>query len=264
LTGKSRPEFRLWVDRQPDPGWPLMPLTHLTKGLLAQDIIRDGLIAPDDCKDLGGVFSYFFYGRPAYRVHGDGAVKQTAASPFAFIFDPKLIERARHIHALDTGAFQARLYTHVMMEEMEVGDFSLEQDRTRPNKLIAAVHGSRRAYFNSDRITVAPAEDIATPDEFLVHAYVNLLHSPGRNEPDDRIGTIEIAIDEPVVLNGLLRAVVSPDNLWNEKFKASFLTKLSSRGVDVLPYYFVHGRAPDYYYAMIETEVRGFLAREHL
>lgn len=241
-----------------------MPLVHVTKGLVALDIVREGMITPQPCDDLGESLAYFFYGRPAYRVHGDGAVKQAAASPFAFIFKGDLIDRAQHIHALDTGAFQARLYSHVMMEEMNVGDFSFEQDKSRPNKLIHAVHGTRQKYFRADRAGVAAAEQIATPDEFLVHAYVNLLRSPGRNEADDRIGAIEVALGEAVPLDGALLAVVAPDNLWNETFTAPFLTELASRGVQVLAYCFVHGRSPDYYFAMIEAEVRQFLEPDHL
>lgn len=42
----GRPEFRDWVNRQDDPKWGLLPLTHICKGLVAGDIGRDDQINP--------------------------------------------------------------------------------------------------------------------------------------------------------------------------------------------------------------------------
>jgi len=74
LTG-GRPDFREWVDKQAKPDWPLMPLTHITKGVVAADIANAGVISPHDDKVFNEPVAYFFYGRPAYRVSGDGAIK---------------------------------------------------------------------------------------------------------------------------------------------------------------------------------------------
>jgi len=150
LTG-GRPSFREWVDRQSAPAdWKLMPLTHITKGVGAEDIIRSGEIAVTDCTIFEEPLAYFFYGRPAYRIANDGAVRTEVACPFCFIFDSSLIEKAKAIFAFDTGAFSNRLLTRFMAEEMNVEDFSLENDASRPNKIIAKVFSSRRSYFDGD------------------------------------------------------------------------------------------------------------------
>jgi hypothetical protein len=59
LTG-GRSGFREWVDKQPDQKWPLMPLTHITRGIGAEDIANAGKIAPDDCRVFGEPLAYFF------------------------------------------------------------------------------------------------------------------------------------------------------------------------------------------------------------
>jgi hypothetical protein len=158
LSGGRR-SFRDWVDKQPDPGWRLMPLTHVTKGIGAEDIIRDGSVNPIDCKVFGEPLAYFFYGRPAYRVSGDGAIKFEAACPYCFIFEPTLIRSAKSIHPFDTGAFEKRLYKHVLVEEMNVEDFSLEQDETRPNRVIASLFPSMRDYFAGDTSKIVHPEE---------------------------------------------------------------------------------------------------------
>jgi hypothetical protein len=135
----GRPGFRNWVDDQPDPGWNLMPLTHITKALVAEDIIRDGQIGVSECKPFDQAFAFFFYGRPAYRVAGDGAIKTEAACPCCFIFESGRIDEASAIFAYDTGAFDKRLYKHVLLDELNLEDFSLGKETKRVNRLVARV-----------------------------------------------------------------------------------------------------------------------------
>jgi hypothetical protein len=250
----GRPDFREWVDKQPDPGWPRMPLTHITKALVAADIARAGSIDLTKCDVFSEPLAYFFYGRPAYRVGGDGAIKVEAACPCCFIFDAKLIEKATAIFAFDTGAFSKRLYKHMLTDEMAVEDFSLGQDTSRPNKLIAGTFGSRIAYFDGN-IYALPDPTAATKSyEFHARSYLNLLNSPGRNEPDDRICSIEVILADKVSLEGSLLAIIVPHTLWDDG--APWLKELQNRGATIRPYSFVPGRHPDYYQAQLEAEAK--------
>lgn len=108
--GSGRPGFMEWVDQHSNPGWAGMPLTHITKGVVAEDIMRCGRIEPVDCPIFCERLAYFFYGRPAYRVSEEGVVKAEALCPFCFIFDPKLIDRAK-LFMLLTQAHLALDYT---------------------------------------------------------------------------------------------------------------------------------------------------------
>jgi hypothetical protein len=120
----GRPDFREWVDKQLNPNWPPMPLTHITKALTAADIAKSGYVDLVNCDVFEKPLAYFFYGRPAYRVSGDGAIKIEAACPCCFIFNAKLIDKAEAIFAFDTGAFDKRLYKHMLTDEMAVEDLA--------------------------------------------------------------------------------------------------------------------------------------------
>lgn len=252
----GRPDFRQWVDKQPSPNWPLMPLTHITKGVGAADIAKAQAINPSDCKVFEEPLAYFFYGRPAYRVSGDGAVKAEAACPFCFIFSAGLIDSAKAMFAFDTGAFEKRLYKHIIVDEMNVEDFSLEKDTQRPNKLISAVFGSRQTYFDGDISKIADPEAITESWDFHARTYLQLLSSPGRNEPDDRICSIEVIFGESVPLKGNLLAAIVPHTLWDKNSQAPWLQKLQADGVSICPYLFVPGRHPEHYHAQLEAAVR--------
>jgi hypothetical protein len=238
-----------------------MPLTHITKGIGAEDIIRSGQVSTTYCEFFREPLAYFFYGRPAYRVSGEGTVKVEAACPFCFIFSAALIKKAKSIHAFDTGAFANRLYKHVLLDEMKVEDFSLERNETRPNRIIAAVFSSMHNYLDGNVREVIEPDVGAQPWDFHARAYLQLLVSPGRNEPDDRICSIEIVLGEAVPLAGNLRAIIVPHTLWDEDRRAPWLDKLYADGVEIAPYLFVPGRHPEHYHALLEITVRELYER---
>jgi hypothetical protein len=258
-----RPEFRNWVDQEPDPAWSLMPLTHVTKGIGLQDIARAQLISSNNCKTLKEEMSFFFYGRPAFRVSGDGSIKAEAACPTCLIFKPELIEKAEKIHAFDTGAFGKRIYKHIILDEMQISDFSLENDSSRPNKLIKRVFGSKQVYFDADTNQTLKSDTGAESWEFHAKAYLDLINSPGRNEPDDRVCTIEVVFKGELKLSDQLIAVVVPHTLWTEAKKAPYLEKFHNMGVEIVPYVFVPNRNPEYYNAKMETMILDFYKRSN-
>jgi hypothetical protein len=255
-TSGGRSYFREWVDKHEDPGWGLMPLTHITKGVGANDIGLSYSVKATDCNVFQEPLAYFFYGRPAYRVGGDGSIKREAACPFCFIFDSELIKKAKYIYPFDTGAFEKRMYQHIVVDEMNVEDFSLEQDISRPNRIISKVFLSREAYFTGDKTNMVSPEEGAEPWEMHARSYLDLIASRGRNEPDDRIHTIEVVLGADVPLTGNLRAVIVPHTMWDDTKKAPWLEKLQDLGVEIAPYEFIPGRHPEHYHALLETKVR--------
>ena len=189
-----------------------------------------------------------------------GPVRVEASCPYCFIFDPHLISKAEAIHAFDTGAFAKRMYSHIITDGMEIADFSLGKDAVRPNKLISSVFGTLINYFHGNLLVVGTPEELTKAWEFYPRAYLRLLKSPGRNEPDDRICSIEIVIGESIPLAGNLKAVVVPHTLWSDGSRAPWLQSLEGSGVRVAPYMFVPGRHPEHYHAehyhaLLETEV---------
>ena len=254
MRHSSNPTFREWVDKQPDPKWPLLPLTHITRGTLAELIARYGTLEPSPCKVLGKQTSYLFYGRAAYRPSDAKVIKDEFDSPYCFVFDEVLLGRADAIHAFDTGAHHRRGYDHVLTGDMLLEDFNLVGDINRPNKLVARLFGTVSAYFDGDREKIATG--IAQPWEHLPRAYIKLLTSPGRNEPDDRICSIEVAIHESVALRSNLRAVVVPHTMWNGDGHAPWLDDLAREGARIVPYDFVGGQPPEHYHTLLGLAVR--------
>jgi hypothetical protein len=243
-----------WVNEHPDPGWGVLPLTHITRGVIAEDIIREERVQPSECTVFGEPLAYFFYGRPAYRIGRESVIKAEALCPYCFIFNPELLDNAKSAFAFDTGAFDARLYSGVIASEMEVNDFQLE-GKSAPNRLISLVFGSQQAYFNGDTRVVSVK---AAPHEFHAKAYLDLILSPGRNEPDDRVFTIEVVFGDAVPLFGALMAVVLPHTLWSSGVKAPWLMSLAAKGIEVIPYEFVPGRGPEHYHTLMELAVKEF------
>jgi len=221
----DRPEFRNWVDGMKSPNWDLMPLTHITKGIVLQDIIRSKSIDPSNCDTLNQDANFFFYGRPAYRVSGDGTIEVEAACPTCLIFNSAMISQADKIHAFDTGAFGKRMYKHILLDEMQLVDFSLGNDTSRPNKLIHRVFGTRLAYFDADTTDALRSDSGAESWEYHAKAYLDLINSPGRNEPDDRVCTIEVVFGGSVDINAHLMAIVVPHTHWSSTKKRHTLKK---------------------------------------
>jgi hypothetical protein len=261
-SGAKRDGFRAWVDRQASVDQPLLPLTHLSKAYVAENIIRSNEIAPADCEVFKEALAYFFYGRPAYRANKDGIVGSEAACPYCFLFSPSLLARAKRVFPFDTGAYHARLYKHVLIDEMELADFSLERNVPRINKLVHAAFGSAGNYFDGNRSCIPDPEVGAEAWEMAGRAYLQLLSSPGRNEPDDRICSIEVIFSDPVPLENNLLAVVVPHTHWRDGSGAPWLKELSNAGVVIIPFNFIPGRHPEYYQTMIEVAVKNYYVQK--
>ncbi len=118
------------------------------------------------------------------------------------------------------------------------------------------VFSSIENYFDGDISKAISPEEGAAAWEFHARAYLQLIGSPGRNEPDDRICSIEVVVGEPIPLEGNLRAVIIPHTLWDGPTRAPWLEALNTKGIEIIPYLFVPGRHPEHYHAMLEAQVR--------
>lgn len=91
-----------------------------------------------------------------------------------------------------------------------------------------------------------------------VYNCLNLIQSPGRNEPDDRVCSIEITFSDPVPFSNNLLAVCVPHTHWKDGDGAPWLQDLRSSNIDILPYNFIPGRHPEFYQTMMESQVRAY------
>jgi hypothetical protein len=253
--GAGRRYFRDWVDTKPDPGWQSLPFFHTTKAVGARDILTSKEIAPQDCKIFGQDISYFFYGRPAYRIAADGAVKVESSCPFCFMFEPSLAADVAHYFAFDTGAFSKRLYTRHLEEEMNVEDFEIGNKYANANKLISVVFEDIHAYLSGNTSRIHDASTISTAFDSHVRAYLALLASHGRNEPDDRVCSIEAIVLKPISIGSVLHAIIFPHTVVEDVSRIPILQALAENGVKLRPYLFVPNRHPEHYHTLLEQEV---------
>jgi hypothetical protein len=253
----DRLTFHKWASNLPEADWQRLPLTHVTKAFTGEKILESGIVLASTCKVRNGPHAYFFYGRPAYRASADNLIQLSAAAPYCLIFKPDLIERSAEIVAFDSGAFANRMYSHVLIDEMSYGDFSLGKDSWLPNKVIQATYGTREAYYQGDKSNLLSAESEIAPWALTATAYLSLLKSQGRNEPDDRVGTIEVVFDHDVICKDYLLAVVVPNIHWgiDVRDRSPLLTNLDKSGVKIFPYVFIPGKHSEYYQSQIEAVV---------
>ncbi|HEV7342491.1 MAG TPA: hypothetical protein VGN68_12725 [Sphingopyxis sp.] len=254
-------KFSEWVDRHEPAQSRLLPITHVTSTISAERIIDENKMSlPEKCDgEFKDPLLYFFYGRPAYRLRPGSSISLEAACPSCFIFNPRMIDRCHYIHAFDTGAYFNRMYSHVLTEDFRVDDFSLEADPARINRLISATFEDEEAYLDADRSKLRKIDDVTQPWELQGRAYLTLLASPGRNEPDDRICSIEVGFRDPILLDENLLGVVVPHTLWMGNSKAPILMALADKGVKIGTYRFIVGRHPEYLQAQMEISVRNLL-----
>jgi hypothetical protein len=259
----KKKHFCEWVDKHSSSIDRLLPLTHVSSTIAAERIIDDGKLSlPDEVVDgFDRPLLYFFYGRPGYRIKSGVTVSIESSCPCCFIFSPSLIGRCHDIHAFDTGAYFNRLYAHVLSDDFKVSDFSLDAEPQRINRLISAAFESEEAYLDADRSKLRNIEEVSQPWELQGRAYLSLLASPGRNEPDDRICTIEVNFQDPVLLDSNLLGLIVPHTLWMGNSKAPMLTGLHERGVNIGTYKFIAGRHPEFLQAQMEIAAQALLEK---
>ena len=260
LGETNRPGFMEWVREFETPDWPLLPLTHVTSCFRAEQVLRGGRLDTAECQVFGEPLVYFFYGRPAYRLKDAAVIKREVFSPFCFVFRPALIESASAIHAFDSGALSARLYNHVLADEMRPADFRLDCPEAA-NKLINGVFQSRADYLMGDISKIRNVN--VSRYQFAAQSYLDLLGSPGRNEPDDRAYTIEVISRSSHNLSGNLMAMVMPHTLWDENAMAPWLKSFKGTEIEVEPYEFQPGKSPEFYYCNLLRSVREIFRRRN-
>jgi hypothetical protein len=254
----GRPGFMEWLNRQQDPpAWAPLPLFHTTRGVIAEDVIRAMTLTPSPCSHFDQPLSYFFYGRPAYRVSTDNVVKSERFCPFSFVFKPELAQLAAATHAFDTGAFFKRLYQGIVGEDIRINDFQLLGTDAK-NRLISAVFKAREAYIRGDTREILAEMPSVEAYEFHARAYLDIILAPGRNEPDDRVFTIELVIAHAVSLAQWLMAVIVPHTMCGTNSTPEWIKPLLEGGVKIIPYEFLPGRSPEYYHALLEIQAVDF------
>jgi len=256
-TEKRLNAFSRWLSKKERTSFGYLPLTHVTKAINLEKIVNGQTLNPSKCKNFQTELLYTFYGRAAYRVGGDGAIRNEALSPVCMVFNGELIERSHDVFPFDTGAYKNRMYKHHLGDELNLKDYAIGDNVELPNQLIQTLYSGVDKYFDADSRVLPERLEITQPSDMSAGVYLDLVKSVGRNEPDDRVGSIEVLLSDSVKLADHLRCIILPD-AFDIEDDGDWLKKLRLMGCQIRFYKYVPGKDPEYYHCHLEAELRKF------
>lgn len=204
--------FREFLARNSvQPAAPL-PLVHTTAAYHLTAIRSSQEIRPQVCDVFAAPLTYFFVGRPAYKVRISDGEAEHWELPCCFIFEYEAIPRPTRVFPFDSGAFaKGRMPSYLSLmprENFDVGDID-----GAATKIIGAYFGDGAAYLagrpkGTDAFKSEFAIDIFDPEVEAVHRLAVDRHS---QHVDDRRLTVEIQTAD--IIDLLIKrpiAVVAP------------------------------------------------------
>lgn len=190
-----------------------LPLVHTTESSRIFKILKEGKLAASPCNVFKGEnLTYFFVGRPSYKLKTDEAQTYYWQLPLVFVtkFDAAL--KFKRILPFDSGAFRnARLPSHILSFDFD--SFDLSEDPVLVRKLVAAFFGSNENYYK--RKAYKPEElearHVLTPMHMAILSLAHLYSEPLTDNSDDRGSNIEMQLEGDFeISNGTLLGVVLP------------------------------------------------------
>lgn len=189
-----------------------MPLVHTTASYRLDGIRTENALRPQPCDVFQTPLSYFFVGRPAYKVHpGEGEAEEWEL-PCCFVFEYEAVQKPERIFPFDSGAFTRRLMPHYV-SMMPRDNFEVAATPSAPLKIIGAYFGDRQAYLKgrSKETSTFQSEfalGVFDAEIKAVHRLALEKHNP---KVDDRRLSVEIQTAEDIdLLVTRAIAVVAP------------------------------------------------------
>jgi hypothetical protein len=231
----------------------VLPLTHMTDVYGFRQMLDDGgIIKPQHCPIFEKRLSYFFYGRPAYRVNPD--IDSNALlhyAPVCLLLEAPAVAPIAGLYPFDTGAFAAGRLAASFHRGMIKEDFALGSNLDAARLLIEMYFGTDDAYYTGD-----PRMDL-TLSSFALEgrAYHELLKSGGAAPFDDRASTVELQVEAEIPFGSSLIAAVIPEPIADEP---AVIDALKARDAVAMPYDVIRRMKSTDYAAEIYRHVRDF------
>ncbi len=185
-----------------------LPLVHSTDLFRFKKIARDELLKVRSCDVYDGQsLLYFFYGKPAYRLHIEQkTLGARAFAPVCLVFNQTLADQAIRIMPFDSGAFDAKMTHPPMHPDMALAEFELAIHANAPMKLIKVFFETESNYFDGLPVPVG----YEPYDNLHVDSFYRLIRLGGNRDFDDRISAIELQLDSNITLTNKVDAVILP------------------------------------------------------
>lgn len=211
-----------------------LPLVHTTAAYHLARILKGGSIEPAPCDVFAGEdLSYFFYGRPSYKMTSDQRAAKYWELPSVIILDYSSVDIKRTF-PFDTGAFEGKRYPH-FMNMMPMEEFDASSTLDAAPKLVGTFFVDSSRYF---RLKPRAKSD------FLSRFQVDVLEEEIRalydlvveydERIDDRRFSIEIQSSKSLELkDAKVLGVVFPEEYLES---APFVELAERLGAELLPY----------------------------
>jgi hypothetical protein len=186
--------FSEYLDQWPPVG-PALPLVHTCRALDFREVLASGNLQPVMCDVFKEDLAYLFYGRPAFRLGAPNEPTDLdACYPVVLVMSPAINCSKVRVAPFDTGAWERGLYQAHCAPGMKLEDFCLPPDAI-PGRIVAAFFGNNESYYDAN-----PGELNAKTLDFEAKSYHAIISNAGAASVDDRRGTIEVQVDQPVVI----------------------------------------------------------------
>lgn len=256
-------EFTQYILDQ-NPAVPPLPLMHTMEGLGFRSAFTESRLEPNSCP----VFKeekllYLFYGRPAYRINSSDYVNSDVCFPICFILHPNTVEKAKRVYPFDSGAYINKLFSTFLFEKYEIDHFLVNPTTLKtiscpeiPARIVATFYENNSKYYWGDcnQLLRFSALDYEAKD------YHELIRNRGGARFDDRRGTIEVQIEESILLSQDTVCAVALPQLFmeDEKIRGKVIKEWKAKPL----VYRAYLSDPSQFTAVIIEKVGDFLTNE--
>jgi len=237
----------------------VMPPFGFTRAITFDSLERalaNGAVQPHACDVFkNDTLLYLFYGRFAYRVHmPENLNSLNNDGPVALIFHEHIAStlKVKRVFPFDSGGYQER-YSQQLLQR-PVTDFEIP-DLAKARELLQYFWKDKNQYFWFDPDGLRESRTIDAMYRYL-HLYLGVLQGIGNMGSDDRRGTFEVSVTNPIPLNkDTLIGMVIPQKFSNKKA----IVDLNKQGV-VVKTYRHFGNSPSEEFGRIQDKVFDILA----
>jgi hypothetical protein len=237
-----------------------LPMVHTTESSLIFRILKERKLLAAPCNVFAGEnLTYFFVGRPSYKLKHADAQSYYWQLPLVFVtkFDSSI--KFKRILPFDSGAFRnAKLPSHIL--NFPLNDFDLSEDSSLVRKLIATFYGSNENYYKRKAFRPEHLEErhVLNPMHMEILSLAHMYSEPLTANSDDRSSNIEMQLEGDFQFtDGNLLGVVLPREFKRAPPLIDSLEALGCR----IEYYEMYPLNPSLFYYAIYDGVHSILRK---
>lgn len=193
------------------PNLPFLPLTHAMDRRRWGDQTQMDSILPDAerCDVYDEYLTYLFYGRPAFRPHGENRPSSKfGLLPVCFILREDAVRAIKRLYPFDTGAHAIGLYDYALSKDCDREVYSLPTSISSAAQCVSAFYESSEKYLLAYPKVGMPSG--VDPD---CEKYIRLITETDELAVDDRVSAIELQVEVPIELKDKVLAVIGPRDI---------------------------------------------------